>query len=455
MNRRFFIGAMGAASVALGAGRIAPVSPKYVFLLIGDGMGGAQREVAERYARAKYPSRNPVLSMNRLPVRGMASTNDIAGKVTDSAASGTALACGEKTLNGTVGLGRDLKSPLRSMAYDAQEAGMKVGIVTSVPIDHATPACFYARVPKRNMYYEITEQLPQTGFDYFAGEPLLGRGRAKGKTAPDQLLEAGGYRLVKTRREFDALQAGDRKIVVEHKMGYAIDGGQEFPLADLTRKGIELLDGEPGFFMMVEGGKIDWSGHANDLATNIHETLAFDEAVAAVMEFYEKHRDETLVVVTADHETGGLELASRSPKMVEVVDAQESRGQKYVDEVGVWKKQGSVSAGTAFDRLVGDFGLSDLTSDSAEHIRKAVEQTFKSREKDARDPEIQKMYGKRNAAVTSCLHALAECAGARWTSYQHTAALVPTTAVGVGADQFAGEYSNADIGKCLKGLMQG
>ncbi|QBG46139.1 alkaline phosphatase [Verrucomicrobia bacterium S94] len=454
MNRRFFIGAVGAASAVLGTGRVGRISPKYVFLLIGDGMGAAQREVAERYVRLKYPSRNPVLSMNRLPVRGLTSTEEITGKVTDSAASGTALACGEKTVNGAVGMGQDLKTPFRSMAYDAQTAGRRVGIVTSVPIDHATPACFYAQVPKRNMYYEITEQLPQSGFDYFAGEPLLGRGKSGDKASPDQLLEAGGYRRVTSRQDFDALKPGDEKIVVEHKMGYAIDGKQSLSLADLTRKGIELLDGESGFFMMVEGGKIDWSGHANDLPTNIHETLAFDDAVTVAVEFYEKHPAETLVVVTADHETGGLELASDAPDLVEAIDAQEFRGQKYMDDVAEWKKSASVSVGDAYERLVDCFGLAGLSPEASGHIRKAVEQTFKNGEKDGRDPEIQKMYGKRNAAVISCQHALAERAGARWTSYQHTSALVPTTAVGNGAEQFSGRYSNADIGRRLKVLIQ-
>lgn len=455
MNRRFFIGALGAGCSALGMGRLGPVGPKYVFLMIGDGMGDAQRRVAERYVRSKYPSRENALAMNRLPVSGMTTTDEITGEITDSAASGTALACGMKTVNGAVCMQQDLQTPLRPVAYDAQEAGMKVGIVTSVPIDHATPACFYARVPKRGMYYEITEQLPKSGFDYFAGEPLLGRGKAKDKVPPDQLLADGGYRLVTDRRAFEALKPGDRKIVVEHDLGYAIDGKQVLSLADFTRKGIELLDGDKGFFMMVEGGKIDWSGHANDLATNIHETLAFDEAVAAVMEFYEKHPKETLVIVTADHETGGLELMPKTPGMAEIIDAQEFRGQKYIKDVSAWKKKGSVTTETAYGRLVERFGLSDLSPESAGHIRKAVEQTLVDGQEDDRDPEIQEMYGKRNAAVISCQHALADRAGARWTSYKHTGVPVPTTAVGPGADLFGGEHDNTDIGKRLKQLISG
>ncbi|MDF7808539.1 alkaline phosphatase [Pontiellaceae bacterium B12219] len=454
MNRRLFIGSVAVATSALGMSRKLPAAPKYIFLMIGDGMGEAQREIAERYIRMKYPKRDTGLVMNQLPVRGKMTTHNISGGITDSAASGTALACGQKTVDGAVCMAEDLKTPLRPVAYDAQEAGMKVGIVTSVPVDHATPACFYARVPKRGMYYEIDEQITPTGFEYFAGETLLGRKKAKGKTSPDELIQQGGYQLVQDRVGFDALKNGDSKIVVEHDLGYAIDGKQEISLADLTAKGIEVLDGKQGFFMMVEGGKIDWSGHANDLATNIHETLAFDEAVAVAKAFCDRHPDDSLLIVTADHETGGLELESAVPDMVATIDAQEFRGQKYMSEVSGWKKSGSVSAETACDRLVKSFGLSSIPAEEAAHIQVAVAETMSDEADDTRAPEIQKMYGKRNAAVMSCQHALAGQAGATWTSYKHTLVPVTTTAYGRWADRFGGDYDNADIGKRLKQLIQ-
>jgi len=458
MNRRLFFGALGAGCTVLGVGcttlgRRVPAKPKYVFLMIGDGLGEAQRVAAERYMRSKYPSRDAVLAMNRLPVHAMTTTHEIKGGVTDSAAAGTALACGQKTVNKALGLAADLATPLRSIAFDAQDAGKKIGIVTSVPIDHATPASFYAQVPKRDQYYEIDEQLPKSGFDYFAGEPFLGRKKAKGKMDPAKLAEEGGYRVVNDRAGFDALKSGDSKIVVEHQLGYTIDGKPEISLSDLTRKGIELLDGDDGFFMMVEGGKIDWSGHANDLATNIHETLAFDRSVAAVMEFYEKHPEETLVIVTADHETGGLQIESEVESFSSVIDAQKLRGQKYIKQVETWKKEGSASAEVAYDRLIAEFGLTDISEEQAAGIRAAVAETLANRKADDRDPAIQKMYGKRNAAVVSCQHALAVRAGARWTSFGHTGVPVPTTSAGRWADQFAGEYDNTDIALRLRALI--
>lgn len=457
MKRRHFIGVLGAAAGASAMGWRKPRKPKYIFLMIGDGMGVAQRQAAERYALMKYPSRHGGLAMNRLPVKGLTSTTEINGRITDSAAAGTALACGVKTVNGALGLtADDLSTPVRSVAEDARDDGMKVGIVTSVPIDHATPAAFYAKVPKRGMYYEIDEYLARSDFDYFAGEPMLGRNKAKDKTPPGQLAINAGYSLVGDRAGFDALKPGGGKVLIEHGTGYALEGGSDISLADFTRKGIELLDGRKGFFMMVEGGKIDWSGHANDLATNIHETLAFDEAVAVVLDFCRQHPDESLLLVTADHETGGLQLADSpfSEQMLQRVDAQRFKAAHYVDQVKQWKKSGTVSPDTAFERLTEMFGFDGLTVESESRLKLAINATLANETEDMRSPEIQKMYGKRNAAVVSCLHELAARAGAQWSSFGHTDTRVETTAAGRWAERFGGDSDNTDIGNKLRELIR-
>jgi alkaline phosphatase len=444
---------MGITSAALAAGFVRTRRPKYIFLMIGDGMGTAQRQAAERYARMKVPSRENALVMNRLPVMGMTTTTEVSGKVTDSAAAGTALACGVKTANGILCLTPDLLTPLKTVAEDARDAGMKVGIVTSVPVDHATPASFYAKVESRGSYYEIDEFLARSEMDYVAGEPMLGRKKAKDKTPPEQLAQSAGYQLVGDRAAFDALQPGCGKVLVEHDLGYAIEGPQAISLADLTRKGIELLQGDKGFFMMIEGGKIDWSGHANDLSTNIHETLAFNDAVAVALKFCEQHPDDSLLVVTADHETGGLELDAKTPQnLVSTIDTQTFIAGHYTDLVKQWKKT-SVTPQQAYDRLIQAFGLTGLTKDEASHIRAAVEVTMSDDSEDARSPELQKMYGKKNMAVVSCLHQLAKRSGAHWTSFVHTDTKVTTTAWGRWARPFGGETDNTDIGQQLRALV--
>jgi alkaline phosphatase len=457
MKRRHFLGVLGAASVAMGAaGQLkTKKKPTYVFFMIGDGMGTAQRKIAEFYAGLKNPGRPGELAMNQLPVYGFTTTTEVSGKITDSAAAGTALACGVKTINGVLGLGPDSTTPHRSMAFDAKESGKKVGIVTSVPIDHATPAAFYAQVKSRSMYYEIDEFLAESGLDYFAGEPMLGRAKAKGKTPPDQLAKAAGYRLIGDRAGFDALKSGDNKILIEHDLGYAINGPQPITLADYTRKGIELLNGEQGFFMMIEGGKIDWSGHANDLATNIHETLAFDEAVQVALDFCKEHPDESLLVVTADHETGGLQLNSSLPQTMETtIDAQKFESSHYTDQVEQWVKGGSVTPEIAFDRLTESFGFKNLPAQDETLLRELIAQTLSTPTKDARSAELKKMYGKKNMAVTGCLHELADHAGAEWTSFNHTDTQVQTTAYGLNADLFGGQTDNTDLGRQLKTLLK-
>ncbi len=457
MKRRHFSGVLGLSSAALAMSRARPIKPKYIFLMIGDGMGVAQRRIAERYARMKFPERRDTgLRMNHLPVRGMTVTTEINGEITDSAAAGTALACGVKTINGALGLPGDLSTPVRTVAEDARDRGMKVGMVTDVPIDHATPASFYAKVPKRGMYYEIDEYLARSGFDYFAGEPMLGRKKAKGKIPPEQLAAQAGYRLVGDRAGFDALEPGFGKVLVEHSINYNIEGRPEISLADYTRKGIELLAGDDGFFMMVEGGKIDWSGHANDLASNIHETLSFNDAVEVALDFYEKHPAETLVIVTADHECGGLQLLDKTPKanLVSVIDAQKYQSAHYSRLVDQWTQGGSVTAAVAFNRLVEEFGLEPLSAEAEATLRAAVSAEMTKKKGSKLASVLQKMYGRKNAAVTGCLHEVARRAGAEWTTFKHTAVPVETTAIGCRSELFGGKTDNTDIGKALRRLVQ-
>ncbi len=456
MKRRIFIGVLALSSAALAMGPGKADKPKYVFLMVGDGMGVAQRKMAERYARMKYPEKRDGLQMNHLPVRGLTTTSNAEGKVTDSAAAGTALACGSKTANKALGMSADLSTPLPSVAEVARDAGMKVGIVTDVPVDHATPAAFYAKVPNRSMYYEIDEYLARSGFDYVAGEPMLGRKKAKGKTPPEQLAANAGYRLVGDRAGFDALKPGCGKVLVEHPIQYNIQGRPEVSLADYTRKGIELLDGNAGFFMMVEGGKIDWCGHANDLASNIHETLSFNDAVEVVLDFYDEHPNETVVVVTADHECGGLTLIDETPckPLPAVLDAQKFQSAHYARTVEQWERGGTVTPEEAFNRLVDLFGLESVSAETEANLRAAVSAEMKKVKGSKIASALQKMYGKKNMAVVGCLHEVARRAGTKWTSFGHTNARVETTAVGRWSTRFGGEIDNTDIGRGLHALVR-
>lgn len=455
MNRRFFIaGIILAASVSAWA-EIKPA--KYVILMIGDGLGPTQRQVAERYRRARSGQPKEELWMNTLPVKGITSTHAANKPVTDSAAAATALACGHKTNYGVVGMDASCATALETVAELAKKQGKKVGIISSVPIDHATPASFYAHQPKRSRYYEIALSLPDSEFDYFAGQPFYGTDKAKGRTLPADAAEAAGYRVVRTADEFNSLTPADEKVLVLTDVAYSIDEKDEqLNLTGLTRKGLQLLENPNGFFLMVEGGKIDWSGHANDLATNIKETLAFDDAVAEVLKFYSAHNDETLVVVTGDHETGGLKTnftgTFNPERFCYFVEQQTISGAEFETKVTKWKQTG-ISFDDALQEIEVAFGLTDLSEEEQQTIKKAYEAVMTGKIGKKISPALARMYGKKNPVVLACQNVIAKRCGIVWTSFGHTSVTVPTTATGVNAELFGGKTDNTEIGQRLQAII--
>lgn len=279
---------------------------KYVFYFIGDGMGVNQVNGTEMYRAELQNGRIGVepLLFTQFPVGTMASTFSATNSVTDSSAAGTALATGSKTYNGAIGMD-DQKNPLQTVAEKAKKAGKRVGIATSVSIDHATPAAFYAHQPSRSMYYEIATDLPKADFDFYAGSGFLKpTTTADKKEAPSifPMFEEAGYTLARGYNDFKAKAPQAKKMILIQEEGadvsslpYAIDRKEgELTLAQITESAIEFLTKEKnkGFFLMVEGGKIDWSCHANDAATTFNEVIDMDEAIKVAYEFYKKHPKE-------------------------------------------------------------------------------------------------------------------------------------------------------------------
>lgn len=424
---------------------------KYVILMIGDGMGPEEVNVAQEYLRATSGDPESTLWLNRLPVKGATSTYSANDPITDSAAAATALACGRKTNNKMIGMDTHGR-PLQTVGELAKQAGRRVGIITSVPIDHATPAAFYAHQLSRNNYYEIAASLPQSGFDYFAGQPFLGTDQAKGRPAPVELAKSAGYQIVENEKAFNDLHAGTEQVVVLAPLPYAIDAKGELSLADLTRKGLELLDNPKGFFLIVEGGKIDWAGHANDLAANIKETLAFDEAVATAVSFYNAHQAETLLLITADHETGGLQLDFKKPFNAGVIDQQMISGATFGHIVKQWKKA-DIPFEQAMKELESRFGLADLTLTEQQSIRQAFDAFMAKPVSQEIAAALAKMYGTKNPVVTACQNIVAKRCGVQWNTFHHTPKPVPTRAAGVNSQLFEGETDNSEIGQNLKKMI--
>ena len=282
---------------------------KNVILCIGDGMGLSQVAVS----RLKVAGRHGKLHMERMPVAGLVRTHSGNSLVTDSAASGTALASGVKTHNGMIGMTPDERVHVTIMEM-AHAKGMATGLVVTSSITHATPACFAAHVPSRKMETQIAEQLIAGGVNV-----LLGGGRefflpqsAPGSARKDDRnliaeAEAAGYTVVETVAQLRS--ARHRRVLGLFQLEALTTEPPEPTLAQLTRHAIGILKQRPlgtkGFFLMVEGSQIDWACHDNDLDAMVRQTLLFDQAVEAAIDFAMRDR-RTLVIVTADHETGGL-----------------------------------------------------------------------------------------------------------------------------------------------------
>lgn len=404
--------------------------PKYVFLFIGDGMSTPQRMVAEEFSRAIGLGS---LAMNALPYQATTRTCSADSLVTDSAAAATAIACGEKTNNHFSGVDPNGKN-IYSCAVSAKRAGKKVGILTTVTLTHATPAGFYAHRRDRGNINGIADDLAESGFDLFAGGGLA-TGNDKWENAASK-----GYKLVTTKDEFLALKPGSGKILTRFRndaLPDAIDSDGSTPsLAELVRQSIRLLYNEKGFFLMAEGGRIDWAGHANDAATNLREVLAFDEAIKVALSFQRKHPNETLIIVTGDHETGGLSMGFSGtgyaiyPKRLGDQKLSVAEFQNRLRALRE-KKGGNLSWEDAKAETIAAFGFTGNLND--------LENAYK---------------GGVARLAEACRVRISHESGLGWSTIHHTAMPVLTTSIGVGADQFVGFIENTDIAKKLKAIYE-
>ncbi len=464
---------------------------KYIFLFIGDGMGLAQRNAAEIYLISTKDDASPEsvkLTMNSFPAQGMSTTYAADRIITGSAAAATALATGYKTNIGVISMDPMKTKNYKTMAEMARDQGMKVGIVSSVSIDHATPAGFYAHQPSRNYYYEIGIDLANSDFDYFGGGGLKKPRGSKGDQ-PDaiELAKANGYTVVNSRAEFDRLSPGVGKVLAidsfldrSKALYYEIDRDSEMiSLAEYTRKGIELLDNPNGFFMMVEGGKIDWACHANDATSAILDTLAFDEAINEAVKFYKAHPRETLIVVTGDHECGGMTIGFAGTKYGSFFEKIQHQQMSYIGfgKIVQEYKETHTSDNAKFEDMIpmiqDSFGLLVLSeaerteleakadkSESAQQklgmaladyeiqmLKDAFQMSMMEREVRSKDDQTYLIYGGYEPITVALTHILNQKAGIGWTSYSHTAVPVPVSALGVGSSTFNGYYDNTDIAK--------
>ena len=438
---------------------------KYIFYFIGDGMGVNQVNATETY-RAELEGRIGItpLLFTQFPYASMITTFSANSGVTDSAAAGTALATGKKTNNSVIGLEPDLKTPANSIAEKAKEEGMRVGVATSVTIDHATPSSFYAHVPNRNSSYQIGQQLISTGFDFYAGSDFS---TPSNRRAPEEgtlyeQSEKAGYTIARGYKEYQKkARKADKMILFQTEeaskrdrgsIPYAIDREKgDLSLTEITRAGLNFLskDLSKGFFLMVEGGKIDYACHANDAATVLVEIEDFDNAIRVAYEFYEQHPDETLIVVTADHETGGFVLGNGQYALnLQALKYQRMSVSKLSSKLNELRKKTNNKVSWEMAQKVlsehfGLFGPLKPNKRQEERIRKAYDENFQNQEV-AYDAS---MYQKDERLATVAKEVINEIAMVGWISGSHSNGYVPVYSIGVGAEKFSQRADNTDIPK--------
>ncbi|MCG8639004.1 MAG: alkaline phosphatase, partial [Desulfobacterales bacterium] len=332
------------------------------------------------------------------------------------------------------------------------------------------PAVFAAHNPNRNAENEIAYDFLDSGVDYFAGggyrhfvpkEWQWGKSKRKDDINVAQEFYKLGYQIFLTEYDTKTFRnyqpKGEEKVFAAFTyshLPYEIDRVQEEvpSIAELTAKGIDLLDNyKNGFIMMVEGGRIDHACHANDPVATIYDTLAFDAAIAEAYKFYQRHPNETLIVVVGDHETGGFALGFGKNyflNMGRLLDVQVSTADVLNYGEGNYSKNFNNDRAAYFAYLAENLGLADLTMDERAKIEAAMELV-------ETDSKIESStYGGYDPIAITVTHILSERANMHWTTYAHSGTAIPLSAIGMKAEQLGGFKDNTEIAKELAAIME-
>lgn len=431
---------------------------KYVFYFIGDGMGSNQVLGAEMYRSALQgePLGRVQTLMTTFPYSGSAGSYSKSNGITDSAAAGTCLATGQKTKNGMLGLGPD-STRLTTIAEELKAQGWGIGIMTTVAIDHATPGAFYGHVAKRSMYYEIGQQLSESGFDFFGGAGFHYPQGKKNKEEVNlyRLAEERGYTVVHGMEELSEIPESrytdiSKMILVQKdddqgakhgsNLPYAIDRKEgDLSLQQIVSTAIPFLAARhERFFMMVEGGMIDYACHSDDAATAFGEVWDMDEAMHEAYAFYKQHPDETLIIVTADHETGGLALGNSDYTLhLDVLQNQQCSGWILQEMLLKDKKKPSwKEVKQLYREQLGFWDKVEITAAEERELKTLYKNT---RAKESADAGIALLNKKAHIG---------------WTTRAHTAHVVPIFAIGPGAEIFSGWHDNTEIVPLIRKVVK-
>ena len=444
--------------------------PKYVFYFIGDGMSFNHILGTEHYNTAKAgASKTLRLNFTQFDTRNFVTNYSTSNLVTDSAAAGTALASGVKTANACIGVDPE-GNKLRTIADVASELGYKVGLVTNVGINHATPSCFYGHTSDRFGFPKLVDDYIASDVAFVAGSTIMDMksGPQDPKYKPtttaelaDRIRKAG----IELSLDVDAAAkvSGKRVALVAHDkenkhVPYVIDrkGDEKHTLVNHTKAAIEYLSRESkdGFFLMVEEGKLDYSAHEQDAVTTFHEVNELAAVVELALEFAKQHPDETLIVVTADHETGGMVLGWDHYEIrMNVLTAQKcSAGQ--LTKIFQRMREEGVRDWAPYKKVLSDnFGLWStvpVTKEEEQLLLHDFHNIFLKY-----GPMVDGLYNKNEFVVHHALRILNKHASLDWTSLYHTGTYIPIYVQGVGEKAFLECRDQTEIPKTIATLMGG
>ena len=473
------VGALVAAVLPADGRRKKAETPpvKYVFYVIGDGMGVNEVIGAEEYnAGTGYGPAE--INFFHFPVRGFVTTYSGNSLVTDSAAGGTALASGRKTYNSAISVDMDGK-PVSVLTEWAKAAGYGTGVATNVGVNHATPACFIAHTARRQNYEDIaTQYIGNPNVDFAAGGGfLVERNSGHDPAFFEAQARAAGISVLHGPAEFtDVASIPGRVLCLSGKsqgdLPYRVDRKEDDTrLSDFVDAGIRYLDahfGDKGFFFMIEGGKVDYGGHANDAAACFQEVTDLAETMDVILVFCEKHPDESLIVVTADHETGGLMLGAGAYEM----HPERMAGQKMSTDALSAKfrraffpdpENGRPPRVTAdyvpptweqvqafFKENLGLWDTVEVSERAEASLKATYERTFGAH--GDRENNVANLYSVNTRIVTEAVSVLNRAAGYSWSYGSHSGSPVGLYAWGKCAEVFGSVRDNTGISVAIAAL---
>lgn len=451
---------------ALAAGCASKPEVKYVFYFIGDGMGINQVMGTEQYNKATEMGPE-VINFTQFPVRNFITTVSGNSLVTDSAAGGTALASGVKTYNSAIGVDLD-GNPVTCLTEWAHAAGYGTGVITSVGINHATPASFIAHTSVRQNYEDISTQYMSAPVDFAAGAGfILDRHTERTTDDFEKMTADAGITLLKGP-DFTGVEDIEGRVLClsgkpQQDLPYAIDRDEDdTQLSDFVKAGISYLERhfvKKGFFVMIEGGKIDWACHGNDAASAFQELTDMAYSVDLALEFLARHPKETLILITADHETGGLMIGAGKyeahPELLAWQKAStpvltEMFREEFFPEDEPYKAPSWDDVKEFFADNLGLWDKVEISAKDESALKEVYDQTFGKGGN--RNLSSENLYSVNFKIVDEAVKCLDRTAGYRFSYGSHSGSPVGLYVTGAGHEAFRQIRDNAQIAPTIAKL---